>query len=159
VQRENLSPIEEAAGYKNLMDKCGYSVADVMRVIGKSESYLRNAVRLLNLPLSVQKMVESGELSPGAARAIVVADDPESLARAVIAGNMNVREAEEAARRATRSTAARKHTTREIDTVRISDLEKKLTDKFGLKTKLKIKKNGTGVAAIYFKDISEIEKI
>ena len=50
VQRENLDPIEEAAAYKNLMEKCEYEMADVCRLIGKSESYIRNAMRLLDLP-------------------------------------------------------------------------------------------------------------
>ena len=86
VQRENLNPIEEAAAYVNLMTKCKYTMDDVSRLIGKSESYIRNLVRLNSLPESVKKLVGQGAISASHARTIAVAENPEELAREIIAG-------------------------------------------------------------------------
>ena len=80
VQRENLNPIEEANAYKNLMEQCDYELSDVVRLIGKSESYIRNILRLTTLPESVQNLVQQGELSASHARTIAVAENPEELA-------------------------------------------------------------------------------
>ena len=90
VQRENLNPIEEAAAYQNIMEKCGYSMDDVSRLISKSESYIRNMLRICTLPDSVKEMVKSGELSASHARTIAVAENPAELAREIIAGGLSV---------------------------------------------------------------------
>ena len=84
VQRENLNPIEEADGYKNLMEKCGYEIDDISRLIGKSESYIRNLMRINSLPESVKELVKSGELSASHARTIAVSDNPEQMAHDII---------------------------------------------------------------------------
>ena len=73
VQRENLNPIEESNAYKNIMEKCGYELSDVARLIGKSESYIRNIMRLDTLPPDVKEMVEQGKISASHARTIAVA--------------------------------------------------------------------------------------
>ncbi|MBQ8729214.1 MAG: ParB/RepB/Spo0J family partition protein, partial [Alphaproteobacteria bacterium] len=90
VQRENLNPIEEANAYKNLMECCDYELADVARLIGKSDSYIRNMLRLTSLPDSVQNLVEQGELSASHARTIAVAENPEDLAHKIIAEHLSV---------------------------------------------------------------------
>ena len=90
VQRENLDPIEEAAAYKNLMEKCNYDMADVSRLIGKSDSYIRNAIRLIDLPYAVRQMVSNGEISASHARTIAVADNPVELAREIVNNKMSV---------------------------------------------------------------------
>ena len=97
VQRENLNPIEEAEGYKNLMEKCEYSINDVSKLIGKSESYIRNLMRINSLPESVKEMVRSGELSASHARTIAVSDDPETLAHQIINNGLSVAEAQKPA--------------------------------------------------------------
>lgn len=94
VQRENLNPIEEGAAYKNLMDSCGYELADVARLIGKSESYIRNIMRLDTLPADVKDMVARGELSASHARTIAVAENPAALARQIVSGGLSVAETE-----------------------------------------------------------------
>ena len=95
IQRADLSVIEEAAGYKALMYKFGHTQEKLAQALGKSRSHIANLMRLLNLPQSVQDMVNEGQLSAGHARAIIVAGDPEALARHVVATGLSVRETED----------------------------------------------------------------
>ena len=94
VQRADLNPIEEARGYERLAREFGYSQTDLARIIGKSRSHVANMIRLLKLPGSVEAMVVDGSLSAGHARALLVFDDPEPVARRIVARGLNVREVE-----------------------------------------------------------------
>ena len=94
VQRADLNPVEEAAGYSQLMDKFGHTQEKLSEVLGKSRSYIANAVRLLSLPDEVQSYLSEGKLSSGHARALITAEDPVALAREVIKKNLSVRETE-----------------------------------------------------------------
>ena len=98
VQREDLSPIEEAHGYQRLMDEFGHTQEDVARTLGKSRSHIANTVRLLSLPEAVQAMLGSGEITAGHARALIGAPEPEALARRIAAEGLTVRQAERLAR-------------------------------------------------------------
>lgn len=97
VQRADLNPIEEARGYERLAREFGYSQTDLARIIGKSRSHVANMIRLLKLPGSVEAMVVDGSLSAGHARALLVFDDPEPVAKRVVARGLNVREVEKLA--------------------------------------------------------------
>lgn len=94
IQRADLNPVEEAAGYNQLMEKFGHTQDKLSQVLGKSRSYIANSVRLLQLPVEVQTYLRDGKLSAGHARALITADDPAALAREVIKKNLSVREAE-----------------------------------------------------------------
>lgn len=94
VQRADLNAIEEAAGYRDLIDRFGYTQEELSQIIGKSRSHLANTMRLLKLPDSVQIMVRDGELSAGHARALIGRDDAESIAREIVEKGMNVRNVE-----------------------------------------------------------------
>jgi ParB family chromosome partitioning protein len=98
VQRADLNAIEEARGYKALMEQFGHTQEDIAKVIGKSRSHVANTMRLLALPPRVRDMVYEGKLSAGHARAIATAPDPETLADRFIAEGLPVREAEALAR-------------------------------------------------------------
>lgn len=98
IQRADLNAVEEAAGYRQLMEKFGHTQEKLSEVLGKSRSYIANLVRLLNLPDEVQDYVRQGKLSAGHARALITVDDPISLARRVISGNLSVRETEKLAK-------------------------------------------------------------
>lgn len=101
LQRENLNPIEEANGYKELSDKFGYTQEKIAEIVGKSRPSIANALRLLNLPESVQEMVSSGSLSMGHARAILSLEDDKmkiDLAKLVVQNDLSVRETEKIAR-------------------------------------------------------------
>lgn len=94
VQRADLNPIEEATGYRQLMDKFGHTQEKLAEALGKSRSYIANLLRLLQLPGSVIAMVQDGQLTTGHARALITAQDPESLAKEIVAKGLSVRATE-----------------------------------------------------------------
>jgi ParB family chromosome partitioning protein len=94
VQRTDLNPIEEAAGYDRLMNEFRYSHGDLGNVLGKSRSHVANTLRLLALPAEVQTLVTDGQLSAGHARALLAVKDPQSVARKIVADGLNVRDVE-----------------------------------------------------------------
>ena len=97
VQRADLNAIEEARGYDRLAREFGYSQTDLARIIGKSRSHVANMLRLLKLPGSVEAMVVEGSISAGHARALLGFEDPEPVARRIVARGLNVREVEKLA--------------------------------------------------------------
>jgi ParB family chromosome partitioning protein len=94
IQRADLNAAEEAAGYKQLMDKFGHTQEKMAEALGKSRSHIANLLRLLNLPVSVQDLLRDGQLSAGHARALVPAQDPLKLAQQIIKGGLSVRATE-----------------------------------------------------------------
>ena len=98
VQRADLNPIEEAQGYRQLMDRFGHTQERLAEALGKSRSHIANLLRLLTLPETVLEMVRSGNLTAGHARALVTASHPEALARKVVEGDLSVRQTEQLAR-------------------------------------------------------------
>ena len=98
IQREDLSSIEEAAGYSKLIEEFGHTQEALSKIVGKSRSHITNLLRLLNLPQKVRDLVDSGRLSMGHARALLSAVDPITLAGKVVAEGMSVRQTEVAAR-------------------------------------------------------------
>ncbi|MEO0357704.1 MAG: ParB/RepB/Spo0J family partition protein [Pseudomonadota bacterium] len=100
IQRADLNPIEEAIGYRQLMDRFGHTQEKLADALGKSRSYIANLLRLLNLPVPVQAMVTDGRLSAGHARALITADDPVALAEKVVGQGLSVRATEKLAQAA-----------------------------------------------------------
>lgn len=94
IQRADLNAIEEAAGYRQLMNRFGHTQEKMAEALGKSRSHIANLLRLLNLPDAVIEMVRGGDLSAGHARALLSASDPLALARQVIKGGLSVRATE-----------------------------------------------------------------
>jgi ParB family chromosome partitioning protein len=94
IQRADLNPIEEAAGYRQLMVRFGHTQEKLAEALGKSRSHIANLMRLLGLPETVQDLVTNGDLSAGHARALVTAANPEDLARTIITKGLSVRETE-----------------------------------------------------------------
>lgn len=98
IQRADLNPIEEALGYRQLMNKFGHTQEKMAEALGKSRSHIANLLRLLNLPATVQEMVTDGRLSAGHARTLITAEQPETLAQAIVSKGLSVREAERLAK-------------------------------------------------------------
>ena len=98
VQRADLNPVEEAAGYQQLMEKFGHTQEKLATALGKSRSHIANSVRLLSLPQEVLAFLRDGKLSAGHARALITAEDPISLAQQVIKKALSVRDAEKLAK-------------------------------------------------------------
>ena len=99
VQRADLSPIEEASGYKKLMEQYNHTQEALAPIVGKSRSHISNIIRLLNLPASIQDMITEGIISSGHARAIMNSAFPEQLAKKIVDENLSVRQAEQLAKR------------------------------------------------------------
>lgn len=159
VQRENLNPIEEAAAYVNLMNKCKYTMGDVSRLIGKSESYIRNLIRLNALPASVKKMVEQGELTASHARAIVVAEDPEKMAREIIAGKMSVADTERRVKGVARSDKTRRFINKTMNDETVQDITKKIARALMSRVKITERRGGAGVITIAFTTRAHLDEI
>lgn len=100
IQRADLNPVEEAAGYVQLMNKFGHTQEKLAEALGKSRSHIANTMRLMQLPEIVQGYVTEGKLSAGHARTLITASDPVALAKKVISGDLSVRATEQLVRKA-----------------------------------------------------------
>lgn len=98
IQRSDLNPLEEAAGYQRLMDEFGYTQEKLVPIVGKSRSHIANLLRLLKLPEGIKRRIDSGELTMGHARALLMAKDPETLAQQIVEIGLSVRQAEDRAK-------------------------------------------------------------
>jgi len=128
IQRADLNPIEEAAGYRQLMDKFGHTQEKLSIVLGKSRSHIANLMRLLQLPDPVQNYLREGHLTAGHARALITADDPVALAKTVIKKGLSVRETERLSKQAEenifsggKSTKRPTSSTKDADTKALED--------------------------------------
>ena len=159
VQRADLNAIEEASGYRDLIERFGYTQDRLGEVIGKSRSHLANTLRLLKLPESVQMLVQHGQLTAGHARALVGRDDAESFARRIIEDNLNVREVE-ALVQSTSATEVSAHTRRrrekDADT---RAFEKELSDVLGLRVEIKPGSGESGLLTIKYGNYDQLEYI
>lgn len=159
VQRSDLNPIEEAAGYQKLIDDYSYTQADLGDVIGKSRSHVANTLRLLKLPARVQTMVSHGDLSAGHARTLVTATDPEALAQRIVDEGLSVRQAEALAQTSTPSSpskpASRSLKEKDADTLA---LEKLLTDQLGLHVEIAHGQSG-GELKVRYKTLDQLDSL
>ena len=156
VQRADLDPIEEGAGYQALIDEHGYSQNELAGVIGKSRSHVANTLRLLRLPQSVQDMLSDGRLSAGHARTLITADDPEKLAARIVDQGLTVRQAEAIASGAGEATKSGRND-RERDPAS-ADLEQRLSRSLGLKVRVAQGKKG-GEMRLKYRDQAELEML
>ncbi len=137
VQRADLNPLEEAEGYRALMDEFGNSQDDIARIVGKSRSYVANTLRLLKLSEAVKAYIHSGKLTAGHARMLVGEPNADALAEEIVARELNVRQVEAMAReRAAKSgkkqTSGRKARGSTAKTADMLAFEKRVSDATGL---------------------------
>jgi len=159
VQRENLNPIEEAEGYKNLMEKCQYSLQDVSRLIGKSESYIRNLMRINALPESVKELIKDGKISASHARTIAVSDNPEQLAHDIVNNKLSVSETQKRVKNTGRLKTSRIFVNNTLDSAYIAKVESKISKKLGYDVKLREKRGGAGQFVISFTNRVQMEDL
>jgi len=157
VQRADLNPIEEARGYRVLMDRFGRTQDALAQVVGKSRPHIANMLRLLGLPETVQDHVLHGRLSAGHARALITASDPESLAAEVIANGLSVRQTEVLARKEglAQGRVAPVRKTASADSL---SFEQDLQEALGLKVKL-IDDGGQGELRLSYKTLEQLEDL
>ncbi len=157
VQRADLNPIEEAAGYQELIERYAYTQERLAEVIGKSRSHLANTLRLLKLPVTVQSMVENGKLTAGHARALVGRDDAEAMAERIIESQLNVRDVEALVQAGTETVqTTRRVRDKDADT---KAFEKELADMLGLKVEIRRGSGESGVLQIKYGNFDQLEYI
>ena len=162
VQRESLTPIEEAAGYQRLIELHHRTQAEVAETMGKSRSHVANAIRLLALPAEIQGMLAEAELTAGHARALLGAPDPLSAARHVIERGLSVRDTKAQVKRnqtysgaETTTPGARTASRKDPDTLA---LEADLSAALGLKVEIS-DKAGRGEVRIHYGALEQLDEI
>lgn len=165
IQRADLNPLEEAQGYRLLMDRFGRTQETIAKSVGKSRSHIANMLRLLNLPAPVRELVEAGRLSAGHARAIAASPDPAFLAKTIVEGDLSVRQAEALARKAQdrvdraqsrpASASSSPRGSKDADT---RALEQDLSDALGLAVEI-LDREGAGEVRVRYASLEQLDNI
>jgi len=155
LQREDLSPLEEAEAYSRLMGEFGRTQASLADAVGKSRSHVANTMRLLSLPAPVRRQLDAGELSAGHARALLAAPDPAGLAAEVVRRGLNVRATERLVQRRAETLRAARRQPRDANTLA---LERELGAVLGLRVTLEPKKRG-GSLTLHYASLDQLDAI
>ncbi|MGB7270863.1 MAG: ParB/RepB/Spo0J family partition protein [Albidovulum sp.] len=159
IQRADLNPVEEAMGYRQLMDRFGHTQEKMAEALSKSRSYIANLLRLLALPETVLTWLREGKLTVGHARALITTDNPIELAREVIARGLSVRETEklaQAPKSAKAGAATRRPSEKDADT---KVLEQDLSANLRMKVVIDHKGHDGGSLIITYKDLEQLDEL
>jgi len=161
VQRQDLNAIEEAEGYKQLVEKYGHTQEELAKLVHKSRSHVANLLRLLDLPGGVKQSLLRGDISMGHARAVATAEDPEALAREIVANGLSVRQAEALAKkgRAAPDVGARRRERQQpASDADLVALERQLGDMLGVS--VKVVNSGTrGSVTLRYTSLDQLDMI
>ena len=155
VQRHDLNPLEEAQGYKRLIEDFSYDHEKVSKFIGKSRSYITNSLRLLSLPPEVIKLIETQKLSAGHAKILVGLENASFVANKIVEKKLSVRQAENFVK-IFKSKRLKKTNTNDVN---IKDLENSISSKIGLNVSIHNKKNNNGKISFEYKSLDQLNKI
>ena len=155
VQRHDLNPLEEAQGYKRLIDEFSYDQEKVSKFIGKSRSYITNSLRLLNLPLEVLRFVEEKKITAGHAKILVGLDNALFVATKIIEKKLSVRQTENFVK----IFKIKKSSMTKLRDSNIVNLESSVSSKIGLKVNIQNKKNNKGKISFEYRDLDQLNKI
>ena len=156
VQRHDLNPLEEAQGYKRLIDEFSYDQEKVSKFIGKSRSYITNSLRLLNLPTEVLKFVEEKKISAGHAKILVGLENALFIANKIIEKKLSVRQAENFVKIFKKKVKVGSQLSSDPN---IKNLEESISNKIGLNVKIKNNKKNKGSITFVYHDIDQLNKI
>ena len=158
VQRADLNPVEEAVGYRQLMDRFGHTQEKVAQALSKSRSHVANLLRLLNLPEGVLDMVREGRISAGHARALITTENALELAREIVAKGLSVRETERLVKKGVPTTKTpTKPKSKDTDTLA---LERDLAANLKMKVSIDHStKDGKGRITITYKDVDQLDEV
>jgi ParB family chromosome partitioning protein len=161
VQRADLNPLEEAEGYRALIEEFGNSQDEIAKIVGKSRSHVANTLRLLKLPETIKSYIHAGKLFAGHARMLIGQPDAERLAEEIVAHGLNVRQVEnlarEAAERGGKSRGARA-VRRAGKNANLVALEKRISDALGLAVSINEAKRG-GVLTIRYRSLDQLDDV
>ena len=155
VQRHDLNPLEEAQGYKRLIDEFSYDQEKVSKFIGKSRSHITNSLRLLSLPKEVIKLIETQKITAGHAKILVGLENAGFIANKIVEKKLSVRQVENFVR----IFKNKKHKSSNNKDVNIKDLEVSVTNEIGLSVEIKNKKNNKGKVIFEYQDLDQLNKI
>jgi len=155
IQREDLNVIEEAEGYKRLIDEFSYDQEQVAKFIGKSRSHITNSLRLLSLPSEVIEFIKDNKLSPGHAKILVGLENCLSISKKIISKKLSVRQTENLVR--AYKTPSKKLINNKDPNIRL--LEQNLAEKIGLDVEIKNKKNNKGKIIFSYKELDQLNRI
>ena len=155
VQRQDLTPLEEADGYRRLIDEFGHTQEELGQTLGKSRSHIANLIRLLGLPAPLRAMLDGGQLSAGHARALLGARDPAPLARQVIASGLNVRQTEALVRHERQTIKPGSPKPRDANTLAV---ERDLSGRLGLRVRLQPRGSG-GTLSIAYRSLDQLDEL
>jgi len=155
VQRNDLNPLEEAQGYKRLIEDFSYDQEKVSKFIGKSRSHIANSLRLLTLPEEVIKLIETQKITAGHAKMLVGLDNAIFVAKKIIEKKLSVRQTENLIK----IFKTKKNQLKDHKDSNIIDLEKSISDKIGLNVEIKNKKDNKGTITFVYKEIDQLNKI
>ena len=155
VQRKDLNPIEEAEGYKRLIDEFSYDQDKVSRFMGKSRAHISNCLRLLSLPQEIKELIVEEKLSQGHAKILVGLDNAILLARKIISKKLSVRQTENLVRmmKSSPNSYSKKKDPN------IVSLENELTDKIGMRVFVKNKRNNSGTISLEYKGADQLDRL
>jgi ParB family chromosome partitioning protein len=165
IQRQDLNPLEEAEGYRQLIQAHGHTQDDVGKLVHKSRSHVANLLRLLDLPELVRQSLLKGDISMGHARAVATAEDPETLTLQIIAKGLSVRQVEELARREKHrpgpgydiGRASARNAAKTVD-ADLAALERQLGDILGVKVQVTHKGQG-GAVTLHYSSLDQLDMI
>ncbi len=163
VQRNDLNPLEEAAGYERLAQEFEYSQSDLARVIGKSRSHVNNTLRLLRLPERTKTLLREGKISAGHARALITSADPDALADKIVAQGLSVRQAERLAspaRSPGKEARERSKARSEARTPKDADtraMEKTIMEQIGMEVVITPHSSETGELLVRYKSLDQLD--
>ena len=155
VQRHDLNPLEEAQGYKRLIDDFSYDHEKVSKFIGKSRSHITNCLRLLLLPIEVIKLIESQKLSAGHAKILVGLENASFVANKIVEKKLSVRQAESFVKIFKTKKLKRTNS----NDANIKDLENSVSNKIGINVSIQNKKNNKGKISFEYKSLDQLNKI
>src|SRR6056300_391114 len=155
VQRHDLNPLEEAKGYKKLIDEFNYDQEKVSKFIGKSRSYIANSLRLLSLPKKIIEMIENRLITSGHAKVLVGLENAEFIANKIIEKKLSVRQAEGLVK----IFKKKKNKNTNFKDVNIVDLERNISEKIGLTVSIKNDRRNKGSITFFHKEINQLNKI
>lgn len=159
IQRADLNPVDEAAGYQQLMDKFGHTQEKLSDALGKSRSHIANTLRLLNLPEPVLSYLRSGQISSGHARALIPTDNAIDLAREIVAKGLSVRQTEALAKRSQEPAKEKRPKVQEKDADTRS-IEVDLSANLQMKVTINHKAGSEGgVVTIQYKDLDQLDDL
>jgi ParB family chromosome partitioning protein len=158
IQREDLNAIEEAEGYRQLINRYGHTQEAIAQIVHKSRSHVANLLRLLDLPEFVRQSLMRGDINMGHARAVAAAPDPEELTREIVRKGLSVRQAEARAKRAKKGPGELVlDKSRAIDPD-LAALERQLGDMLGVKVQVSHKGQG-GTVALHYSSLEQLDMI